>query len=103
MRLKFVSLYEWRLPRTMSAYTLPTELELLLLKLNWPCVLELAGWALRMCSQNTPALSVCLPQIFETVSLTLGKYLLAYRPAVLPPTSKPPLVLIAASSDELPS
>ena len=57
-----------------------------------------AGCALRMRSQNTPAFKVCLPQIFETLSLALGMYLLAYSPCVGPPTSNPPYVLMLAAS-----
>src|SRR5205809_1053911 len=90
IRLKDVSLYELRLPSNMSAYGLPTVLELPLLTFNWPCVELLAGWVFRICSQKTPALKVCVPQILETVSLRLGRYLSAYRP-LGPPTSKRPM------------
>src|SRR5215510_11404229 len=84
----------------MSAYGLPSVLGLLTLTLNWPCVLLLAGCALRIRSQKKPAFKVCLPQIAETVSLKLGMYLLAYKPWPGPPTSKPPFVLMLAASPD---
>src|SRR5438105_6216934 len=90
MRLNEVSLYELRLPVTISAKSLPKELDWFLLKPRAPLVLLLAGWELRMRSQKTPNLAVCVPMTFETVSLALGIHLSAYRPWLGPPASNPP-------------
>ncbi len=42
-----------------------------------PFVSLLRGSAFRIYSQKNPALTVCVPQTFDTVSLKLGMYLVA--------------------------
>ena len=63
-----------------------------------PLVLLFAGCALRIHSQNPPALIVWVPTTFVMVSLALGMYLLAYSPAEGPPASKPPGLKTSAAS-----
>ena len=64
-----------------------------------PLVLLFAGWALRIHSQKNAGLDgVRAPPPWSTVSLMLGMYLLAYRPAVGPPASKPPGLKTSAAS-----
>ena len=77
MRLNDVSWYEFSIPVNMSAYGLPVVFGLVIFTPSAPCVALLAGCALRMCSQKTPAFKVWVPRILAILSLALGMYLLA--------------------------
>ena len=85
-------------PVTRSANRLPYELPFHGPTVNMPLLLLFAGWAFRIHSQKKPALTVWVPHTLDTVSLTLGMYLLAYRPEEGPPASKPPGLKISAAS-----
>ena len=61
----------------MSAYKFPYVYALEGATMIVPLVELLRGSAFRIYSQKKPALTVCVPQTFDTVSLKLGMYLVA--------------------------